>query len=120
MASATVFHSHPEILSGAPVFVGTRVPVRALLDYIEEGSSIDEFLLDLDWVGPGYGVPSEAGMEAIQRLAKSEGIFLDPIYSAKAFAALMGLAVLGAISGRVLFWHTGGLPALFAMQDVDR
>jgi uncharacterized protein (DUF433 family) len=39
-----VFHSDPGILGGTPVFVGTRVPVRALLDYLEAGDSLDEFL----------------------------------------------------------------------------
>jgi uncharacterized protein (DUF433 family) len=44
MTTAPVVHSHPEILCGAPVFVGTRVPVQALLDYLEEGDSIDSFV----------------------------------------------------------------------------
>lgn len=39
-----VVHTHPEILSGTPVFVGTRVPVQALLDYLEEGDTLDAFL----------------------------------------------------------------------------
>lgn len=68
----------------------------------------------LDWVGPGYGVPSKEGDEAIRMLAAVEGIFLDPIYTAKAFAGLLGLAKRGEIEGRVVFWHTGGIPTLFA------
>ena len=40
----TVVHSDPEILSGTPVFVGTRVPVQSLFDYIEGGDTLDEFL----------------------------------------------------------------------------
>lgn len=39
-----VIHSDPEILGGTPVFVGTRVPVQTLLDYLAEGASLDEFL----------------------------------------------------------------------------
>lgn len=66
-----------------------------------------------DFVGPAYGVPSEEGQRALVRLARSEGIFLDPVYTAKAFAGLLALAERGGIAGRVLFWHTGGLPALF-------
>ncbi len=73
------------------------------------------FHFNLDFVGPAYGVPSEAGNQAIQFLARTEGIFLDPIYSGKAFAGLMDLAERREIGGRVLFWHTGGTPALFAM-----
>jgi uncharacterized protein (DUF433 family) len=41
---AGVTHRHPEILSGTPVFVGTRVPVRSLFDYLEGGDSLEEFL----------------------------------------------------------------------------
>jgi 1-aminocyclopropane-1-carboxylate deaminase/D-cysteine desulfhydrase-like pyridoxal-dependent ACC family enzyme len=73
-----------------------------------------DFLFNLGFVGPGYGVPSEDGNAAIQYLAQAEGIFLDPIYSGKAFAGLIALATSGAVSGKVLFWHTGGTPALFA------
>lgn len=39
-----ITHCHPEILSGAPVFVGTRVPVRSLFDYLEGGDTLEEFL----------------------------------------------------------------------------
>jgi uncharacterized protein (DUF433 family) len=39
-----VTHTHPEILSGTPVFVGTRVPVRSLFDYLEGGETLEEFL----------------------------------------------------------------------------
>jgi uncharacterized protein (DUF433 family) len=41
---SAVVHSDPEILGGTPVFVGTRVPVRSLYDYLEAGDSLDEFL----------------------------------------------------------------------------
>ncbi|HEX5725608.1 MAG TPA: DUF433 domain-containing protein [Longimicrobiaceae bacterium] len=44
MSEQSVVHSHPEIMSGTPVFVGTRVPVQALLDHLEEGDTIDDFL----------------------------------------------------------------------------
>jgi 1-aminocyclopropane-1-carboxylate deaminase/D-cysteine desulfhydrase-like pyridoxal-dependent ACC family enzyme len=71
-----------------------------------------DYELDFGYVGPGYGVPSDAGNEAIRYLARREGIFLDPIYSGKAFSGLMARAE--EFKGRrVLFWHTGGTPALF-------
>jgi 1-aminocyclopropane-1-carboxylate deaminase/D-cysteine desulfhydrase-like pyridoxal-dependent ACC family enzyme len=73
-----------------------------------------DYELDFDFVGPGYGVPSEAGNAAIRYLAQREGILLDPVYSGKAFACLLAHARAGTLTGRVLFWHTGGLPALFA------
>jgi len=82
-----------------------------------KGLTKSDFDLRLDWVGEGYGVPSHAGTEAIRRLAQREGILLDPVYSGKAFAALLDLADRKEISGRVLFWHTGGIPALFAAKN---
>jgi len=45
-----VFHSDPEILGGTPVFTGTRVPVKTLFDYLEEGDSVDNFLEDFPTV----------------------------------------------------------------------
>lgn len=44
MTKGAVVHSDPEILNGVPVFVGTRVPLRNLIDYLEHGHSLDEFL----------------------------------------------------------------------------
>ena len=44
MTKQTLIHSDPEIMGGTPVFVGTRVPVQTLMDYLEEGSSLNEFL----------------------------------------------------------------------------
>ena len=44
MISKTVVHSDPEILGGTPVFIGTRVPVQSLFDYLEGGETLDEFL----------------------------------------------------------------------------
>jgi uncharacterized protein (DUF433 family) len=45
-----VVHTHPEILSGTPVFIGTCVPVRTLLDYLEGGNTLDQFLEDFPGV----------------------------------------------------------------------
>jgi len=44
MSTAPVIHSDPQILGGTPVFVGTRVPVRTMLEYLEHGDSLDTFL----------------------------------------------------------------------------
>lgn len=76
-----------------------------------------DFDLRFDWVGEGYGVTSNEALEAIGLLAREEGVFLDPIYSGKAFAGLVGLVESGQLSGRVLFWHTGGGPTLFALPE---
>ena len=50
MKASSVVRSDPDILGGTPVFVGTRVPVQALIDYIEGGHSLDEFLDDFPTV----------------------------------------------------------------------
>ncbi len=65
---------------------------------------------------PKYSVPNARMVEAVQLLARSEGILLDPVYTGKVMAGLIGLARAGAIEPgeRVLFVHTGGLPSLFA------
>jgi D-cysteine desulfhydrase len=75
-----------------------------------------------DWVGPGYALPTPEMVEAIRLLARLEGVLLDPVYTGKAMAGLIGLARRGAFrSGeRVLFVHTGGSPALYAYQPVLR
>ncbi len=75
-----------------------------------------EFKVRTDMVGPGYGVPSGEGNEAIRYLSQTEGIFLDPVYSGKAFAAVMDMARDKGSSARVCFWHTGGVPNLFVMK----
>jgi 1-aminocyclopropane-1-carboxylate deaminase/D-cysteine desulfhydrase-like pyridoxal-dependent ACC family enzyme len=100
----------------------TLVPLAEGLDQItgqNKGLRECDFEYWLDWVGPGYAVFSDDGMAAIHRMARAEGIFLDPVYSAKSFAGLVGLAERGELHGRVLFWHTGGFPSLFAMPKAD-
>ncbi len=82
-----------------------------------KGLTAQDFMMDFRFVGPGYGVPSEEGDAAIELLARKEGIFLDPIYSGKAFACLLHRLREGSLTGRVLFWHTGGTPSLFARSD---
>ena len=75
-----------------------------------------------DWVGPGYSLPTPEMIEAVHMLARLEGVLLDPVYTGKAMAGLIGLVRRGHFkaSDNVLFIHTGGSPALFAYQDVLR
>ena len=72
--------------------------------------------VDDGFVGSGYGVPTEASTEALELVARAEGIVLDPVYTAKAMAGLISRIRAGefAREQRVLFWHTGGVPGLFA------
>lgn len=72
--------------------------------------------IDDRFVGGGYAVLTAAEQEAIRLVAQKEGILLDPVYTGKAMAGLLSLVRRGEIASteRVLFWHTGGTPALFA------
>jgi 1-aminocyclopropane-1-carboxylate deaminase/D-cysteine desulfhydrase-like pyridoxal-dependent ACC family enzyme len=77
-------------------------------------------LIEGTYVGQAYAVPSEQGNAALKRLARAEGILLDPVYTGKAFAGLLDLVERKQL-GRdepVIFLHTGGLPALFASLGV--
>lgn len=69
-----------------------------------------------DYFAPGYGMPNEAGSEAVKLLAALEGILLDPVYTAKAMAGLIDGISRARFrkEGPVIFVHTGGAPALFA------
>jgi 1-aminocyclopropane-1-carboxylate deaminase/D-cysteine desulfhydrase-like pyridoxal-dependent ACC family enzyme len=71
-------------------------------------------LVEGAYVGEAYGRPSDAGNAALERLARAEGILLDPVYTAKAFAGLLGEARRFGPGEPVVFLHTGGVPALFA------
>jgi D-cysteine desulfhydrase len=67
---------------------------------------------------PKYSVPNERMVEAVQLLARTEGLLLDPVYTGKIMAGLIGLARAGHFGDgeRVLFMHTGGLPGVFAYE----
>ncbi|EHC80640.1 D-cysteine desulfhydrase, partial [Salmonella enterica subsp. enterica serovar Montevideo str. S5-403] len=69
-----------------------------------------------DYFAPGYGVPNDAGMEAVKLLASLEGVLLDPVYTGKAMAGLIDGISQKRFNddGPILFIHTGGAPALFA------
>ena len=88
----------------------------ALLETSVEISDSDFTLRDM--CGPGYAIPSEEGNKALELLASREGIFLDPVYTGKAFAGLLEMAKEGAFSetDNVLFLHSGGAGGLFAIK----
>jgi 1-aminocyclopropane-1-carboxylate deaminase/D-cysteine desulfhydrase-like pyridoxal-dependent ACC family enzyme len=69
--------------------------------------------------GPGYGAVTPEGWEAADLLARTEGVLLDPVYTAKAMACLIAdVRERRVASGEtVVFIHTGGLPAVFAYRD---
>lgn len=70
------------------------------------------------FVGPGYGLPTDAMLEALELTSRLEGLLLDPVYTGKAMAGLIAAVRAGEFAAHenVVFWHTGGVPALFAYQ----
>lgn len=68
-----VVHRDPEILGGTPVFVGTRVPVKNLFDYLEAGDSLDEFLASF---------PSVTREQAVAALELARGVFASDAHPA--------------------------------------
>jgi len=98
--------------------------VRAIVAGIPEWLDVDPEALrrgtaieiDDQFVGHGYGVPTDASREALELAARTEAIFLDPTYTAKAMAGLIAYVRQQRFAERqtVLFWHTGGQVGLFA------
>lgn len=78
-----------------------------------------DLCLNADYVGDGYGVVGALENEAIALTAQTEGILLDPVYTGRAMGGLIDMIRTGKIkhTDRVLFWHTGGAPALFAYAN---
>lgn len=97
----------PAIANAAAELIGTGVRISA-----------DDFSIVEGYVGTAYPDPSPEGAEAIQQLARTEGILLDPTYTGKALAGVIGEARRGHLTGddTVVFLHTGGLPGLFAAE----
>jgi 1-aminocyclopropane-1-carboxylate deaminase/D-cysteine desulfhydrase-like pyridoxal-dependent ACC family enzyme len=84
----------------------------------DPGSGPDAIDLDETKLGGGYGRPSAEAAEAADLLARTEGILVDPIYTAKALASVVDRLRGGAWDGqRVVFWHAGGLPGIFEPLD---
>ena len=105
-------------LSGAEVAAIVTGLVNDCAELI--GSEIcveaEEVGVSADYVGAGYAQLGEEEQEAIRLFAQSEALLMDPVYTGRAAAGLIDLIRKGEIkqSERVLFWHTGGAPALFA------
>ena len=73
----------------------------------------------MDYMGPQYGAVTAAGREAMDLLGRTEGILLDPVYTAKAMAGLIHDVRHGLFKRdeTIVFIHTGGTPAVFAYRD---
>jgi D-cysteine desulfhydrase family pyridoxal phosphate-dependent enzyme len=123
--------THAGLLAGLPpttgvlgVDVGTRpdldeqVPAKAaeVAVLAELDRPAAPVLIDHDRFGAGYGVPTDGCREALDVAARTEGLILDPVYTGKALAGLVHALREGVVArdARVVFLHTGGMPALFA------
>jgi D-cysteine desulfhydrase family pyridoxal phosphate-dependent enzyme len=80
----------------------------------------DEILVEDRFAAPGYAVVTDLERDAIRAFASAEGILLDPVYTGRAAGGMLRLAGEGRFctGEKVLFWHTGGTPAVFAFADV--
>ncbi|HWX49092.1 MAG TPA: D-cysteine desulfhydrase [Roseomonas sp.] len=119
--------------SGIPVLgIGVRAPrekqeanVLALAQRTAEHLGVpgivkaEHVVANCDYVGQGYGIPTEGMVEAVKLLAEKEGILLDPVYSGKGMAGLIDLIGKGRFGKdeNVVFLHTGGAVGLFGYPD---
>ena len=100
----------------ARVVAALRRECGALLGLGYADHDVGGIEVDDRFVGEGYGIPTAASVEAARLAATTEGLVLDPVYTAKAMAALIAYLREGRFSAEqtVLFWHTGGVPGFFA------
>jgi L-cysteate sulfo-lyase len=80
----------------------------------------DKVVANSDYVGDGYGLPTDSMVEAVKMMAQYEGILLDPVYSGKGFAGLIDLIRKGHFKKgeNIVFLHTGGSISLFGYPNV--
>lgn len=82
--------------------------------------SADDLQVERGYFAPGYEIPNEWGNAAIRRLARTEGVLMDTVYSGKAFGGLLDHIKRGLVpqGSTVVFWHTGGATALFSEPQI--
>jgi D-cysteine desulfhydrase len=92
----------------------TAVSLGLDLSFVDE-----DFIVHDDYLGEGYGKMGPPEREAIRLAARTEGLLVGPVYTGRAMAGLIDLIRRGVFGPdeTVLFWHTGGTPALFAYAD---
>ena len=85
---------------------------------MRKGLARESVVANCDYVGSGYGIPTPSMIEAVEILARTEGLLLDPVYSGKGMAGLIDLIRKGHFKAtdNLVFLHTGGSAALFAYE----
>jgi D-cysteine desulfhydrase family pyridoxal phosphate-dependent enzyme len=128
--------THAGLLAGLPrattvvgVDVGTRPNLTDAVPTLAAAAAracdrpvpTSDVIIDRDHFGAGYGALTDGALDALRATARLEGIALDPVYSAKAMAALITRVGDGRIprDSTVVFWHTGGAVALFSDRYAD-
>jgi len=110
----------PGVWSKSPVELITQCANQAarVLDVSCEFSE-DKVYNTTAYVGKGYGIPTPESVDMLKLMARTEGIFLDPVYTSKAMSAVADHIKNGKLhrGDTVIFLHTGGTPALFAYMD---
>lgn len=102
---------------------------KTVFDLVEKTADLLEIKVDLpkekihfydEYVGEGYAIPTKAMVEAVQMLARTEGILLDPVYTGKVMSGLIDLIRKGKFKKdeNILFIHSGGSPALYENMDL--
>jgi D-cysteine desulfhydrase len=100
-----------------------------VLDLVKEGVrafkiprrySLGDCRLNRAYEHSGYGKPTREEIQSIQYLASTEGILLDPVYTGRAFHGLLQMLEADSFEpgSKILFWHTGGVPALFEQSEL--
>jgi L-cysteate sulfo-lyase len=118
-----LFAGHGSIIgiSAGPTASQLKEGIKALIRQTAaclEASFVDvEPQVEDAYTGPGYALLDDRTIEAIRHMAQSEAILLDPVYTGKAFAGLLAMAREDRLGKCVLFWHTGGSPALYPYGD---
>jgi len=104
--------------TGEQAQLTTTAQANATAEYLGLSALIDRDDVEVygDYVGEGYGIPTEQCIDAIRLVAQTEAIYLDPVYTGKAMAGLIDLIKKGHFkpTDSIIFLHTGGTPALFA------
>ena len=108
-----------DVLETAPGASAARSTLISLLGH-DAAIAMGKTVVDDRWVGDGYALPTDTMVEAVRLLASQEGVLLDPVYTGKAMAGLIGQVREGRWTEgqNVLFVHTGGSPALYAYRPV--
>jgi len=98
--------------------VGIAAQIQSRLD-LDIDLGPEQFITVDDYLGGGYGVVDELERQAIRMLAQTEGLLADPVYTGRALGGLIDLVRKGTFDRdeRLLFWHTGGSPALYAYAE---